>query len=43
MKWLHLLIFLAWDQSDKFVKFYVKLKNVHNAPAESIKCNFTEK
>ncbi|KAF0294717.1 Calcyclin-binding protein [Amphibalanus amphitrite] len=32
----------AWDQSDKFVKFYINLKNVQNAPAESIKCNFTD-
>ncbi|XP_018573684.1 calcyclin-binding protein [Anoplophora glabripennis] len=33
----------AWDQSNKFVKFYVTLKDVHNIPAENIKCDFTPK
>lgn len=34
---------VAWDQSDKFVKFYVTLQNVHHIPAESVKCIFTSK
>ncbi|KAJ8962038.1 hypothetical protein NQ314_005820 [Rhamnusium bicolor] len=33
----------AWDQTNKFVKFYVTLKNVHSIPAENIKCDFTSK
>ncbi|KAJ8918031.1 hypothetical protein NQ315_011487 [Exocentrus adspersus] len=33
----------AWDQTSKYVKFYVTLKNVHNLPAENIKCDFTHK
>ncbi|KAK5650579.1 hypothetical protein RI129_001608 [Pyrocoelia pectoralis] len=33
----------AWDQSPKFVKFYVTLKNVQTIPIENISCNFTEK
>ncbi|KAK9718222.1 CS domain [Popillia japonica] len=33
----------AWDQSNKFVKFYVTLQNVQNLPAENITCSFTSK
>ncbi|KAB0802502.1 hypothetical protein PPYR_04688 [Photinus pyralis] len=33
----------AWDQTSKFVKFYVTLKNVQNIPAENITCSFTAK
>lgn len=36
-------IILAWDQTNKFVKFYVTLKNVHNIPAENVRCDFTHK
>lgn len=32
----------GWDQSDKFMKIYVTLKNVHSLPKESIVCDFTE-
>ncbi|KAF5276097.1 hypothetical protein FQR65_LT16483 [Abscondita terminalis] len=31
----------AWDQSTKFVKFYVTLKNVQNIPVENVTCHFT--
>lgn len=30
----------AWDQSDKFVKIFVTLKNIHTLPAENVSCNF---
>ncbi|XP_019875141.1 calcyclin-binding protein [Aethina tumida] len=30
----------AWDQTNKFVKFYVTLKNVHTIPADNVKCSF---
>ncbi|XP_017781845.1 PREDICTED: calcyclin-binding protein [Nicrophorus vespilloides] len=33
----------AWDQSNKFVKFYVTVKNVHSIPAENVSCTFTAK
>ncbi|XP_029971729.1 calcyclin-binding protein [Salarias fasciatus] len=33
----------AWDQSEKFVKIYLALKNVHKIPAENVEVNFTEK
>lgn len=33
----------AWDQSSKFVKFYVTLKNIQNIPTENVTCNFTAK
>ncbi|XP_067127255.1 calcyclin-binding protein [Centruroides vittatus] len=33
----------GWDQSDKFVKLYVTLKNVQKLPSENIKTNFTTK
>ena len=33
----------AWDQTDKFVKIYVTLKNVQSLAQESIICNFTER
>lgn len=33
----------GWDQTDKFIKIYVTLKNVHTLPNESIICNFTER
>lgn len=39
--YIHLLV--AWDQSDKFVKFYVTLQNIHQIPAENVKCIFTSK
>lgn len=32
----------AWDQSDKFVKIYLTLKDVHKIPAENVEVNFTE-
>uniref|UniRef100_A0A1B6H7D3 Calcyclin-binding protein n=2 Tax=Homalodisca TaxID=139475 RepID=A0A1B6H7D3_9HEMI len=32
----------AWDQSDKFVKIFVTLKNVHTLPAENVYTVFTE-
>lgn len=36
-------MFVAWDQSDKVVKFYVTLQNVHQIPSENVKCIFTTK
>lgn len=33
----------AWDQSQKFVKFYVTLKNVQTLPPENISCKFTNR
>ncbi|CAJ1072209.1 calcyclin-binding protein [Xyrichtys novacula] len=32
----------AWDQSDKFVKIYLTLKDVHNIPSENVEVKFTE-
>lgn len=34
---------VAWDQTDKFVKFYVTLNKVNSVPAENVKCTFTPK
>ncbi|XP_068617815.1 calcyclin-binding protein [Battus philenor] len=33
----------GWDQSDKYVKVFVTLKNVHNLPKEQVYCKLTEK
>ncbi|XP_044756619.1 calcyclin-binding protein-like [Coccinella septempunctata] len=33
----------AWDQSTKFVKFFVTVPGVHNIPAENVVCKFTPK
>ncbi|XP_054623355.1 calcyclin-binding protein [Dunckerocampus dactyliophorus] len=33
----------AWDQSEKFVKIYLTLKNVHTIPSENVEVNFTER
>jgi calcyclin binding protein len=33
----------AWDQSDKFVKIYITLKNVHTIPPENVKSTFTSR
>ncbi|CAG0902280.1 unnamed protein product [Darwinula stevensoni] len=33
----------GWDQSDKFVKIYVSLKDVHQVPDENVTCVFTER
>nr|XP_057922422.1 calcyclin-binding protein [Doryrhamphus excisus] len=33
----------AWDQSEKFVKIYLTLKNVHKIPSENVEVNFTER
>lgn len=38
-----MLHFVAWDQTNKFVKFYVTLNNVQKIPAENVKCVFTPK
>ncbi|XP_041848647.1 calcyclin-binding protein [Melanotaenia boesemani] len=32
----------AWDQSEKFVKIYLDLKDVHKLPSENVEVNFTE-
>lgn len=42
-KVVDILFIIAWDQSDKFVKIYVTLKNVHNIQAENVRCDFTSK
>lgn len=33
----------GWDQTDKFMKIYVTLKNVHTLPKEAVTCNFTDR
>ncbi|CAG9766077.1 unnamed protein product [Ceutorhynchus assimilis] len=33
----------AWDQSQKFVKFYITLPKVNTVPAENVQCDFQEK
>ncbi|GAB1597312.1 calcyclin-binding protein-like [Argonauta hians] len=33
----------AWDQSNKFMKIYIDVKNVQQLTKESITCNFQEK
>ncbi|XP_034934627.1 calcyclin-binding protein [Chelonus insularis] len=33
----------CWDQSDKFMKLYITLKNVQTLPQEAVTCNFTER
>ncbi|CAD6216437.1 GSCOCG00004595001-RA-CDS [Cotesia congregata] len=33
----------AWDQSDKFIKLYVTLKNVQSLSKEAVACNFSER
>lgn len=33
----------AWDQSNKYMKIYIDLKNVHHLPKEKITCNFEAK
>ncbi|XP_030755749.1 calcyclin-binding protein [Sitophilus oryzae] len=33
----------AWDQSQKFVKFYLTLPKVNTVPAENVRCDFKEK
>ncbi|XP_057325031.1 calcyclin-binding protein [Microplitis mediator] len=33
----------AWDQSDKFIKLYVTLKNVQSLPKEAVYCDFKER
>ncbi|KAM9844668.1 calcyclin-binding protein [Aulostomus maculatus] len=33
----------AWDQSEKFVKIYLTLKDVHKIPSENVEVGFTER
>lgn len=33
----------AWDQSDKFVKIYITLKDVHKIPSENVEITFKER
>ncbi|XP_017277843.1 calcyclin-binding protein [Kryptolebias marmoratus] len=33
----------AWDQSDKFVKIYVNLKDVHKIPSENVEVSFSDR
>ncbi|XP_045467824.1 calcyclin-binding protein-like [Harmonia axyridis] len=33
----------AWDQSQKYVKFFFTVEGVHNIPSENITCSFTSK
>ncbi|KAM6948254.1 calcyclin-binding protein [Aplochiton taeniatus] len=33
----------GWDQSDKYVKIYVTLKDVHKIPAENVEVTFTDR
>lgn len=34
--------YAAWDQSEKFVKIYLTLKDVHKIPSENVEVNFTD-
>uniref|UniRef100_A0A3Q0S3Y3 Calcyclin binding protein n=1 Tax=Amphilophus citrinellus TaxID=61819 RepID=A0A3Q0S3Y3_AMPCI len=44
LKYFFFLIFsAAWDQSDKFVKIYLALKDVHKISAENVEVKFTER
>lgn len=36
-------LILAWDQTGKFVKFYVTLPKVHTLAAENVHCKFTHR
>jgi len=38
-----ILFISAWDQSDKFVKIFVTLKNVQTVEAADVFCVFTSK
>lgn len=38
-----ILFSAAWDQSDKFVKIYLALKDVHKISAENVEVKFTER
>ncbi|XP_040026911.1 calcyclin-binding protein [Gasterosteus aculeatus] len=33
----------AWDQSEKFIKIYLTLKDVHTIASENVEVNFTER
>lgn len=33
----------AWDQTSKFVKFYVTFKDIHTIPVENVTCLYTKK
>ncbi|XP_071607240.1 calcyclin-binding protein [Heliangelus exortis] len=33
----------GWDQSDKFIKLYISLKEVHKLPADNVQVHFTER
>lgn len=37
------ILFSAWDQSDKFVKIFVALKNVQTVEAANVFCEFTNR
>lgn len=37
------LLFTAWDQNPKCVKFYVTLAKVHTLPEENINCTYTNR
>ena len=40
----HLIMSIAWDQSDKFVKIYVQnLDGVNNLPEDQVRCSFEKK
>lgn len=34
---------LGWDQSDKYLKIFVTLKNVQSVPKEQVFCKLTER
>lgn len=36
-------LFQGWDQSDKYVKVFVTLKDVQNLPKEQVYCKLTER
>uniref|UniRef100_A0A3B5KXI0 Calcyclin binding protein n=1 Tax=Xiphophorus couchianus TaxID=32473 RepID=A0A3B5KXI0_9TELE len=38
-----LILPAAWDQSEKFVKIYLDLKDVHKISAENVEVDFTER
>lgn len=37
------ILISGWDQSDKYVKVFVTLKNAHTVAKEDVFCNLTDK
>lgn len=39
----NIFIYLGWDQSDKYIKVFVTLKNAQSVPKEQVYCKLTER